>query len=74
LVISEIKQPARASTRQPLISRAMKFALMAEPSQIGNDEPWNPLIRRIGSRALAVAKNGKENEDTSPTDGVFCRS
>src|SRR5260370_9042437 len=38
----------------------MKFALMAEPSQIGNDEPWNPLIRRIGSRALAAAKMGKK--------------
>jgi len=50
----------------------MKFALMAEPSQIGNDEPWNPLIRRIGSRVLAAAKNGKENEHISPTDGVFC--
>jgi hypothetical protein len=37
----------------------MKFALMAEPSQIGNDEPWHPLIRRIGSGALAA---GKERE------------
>jgi hypothetical protein len=30
------KQSARASTRQPLISRAMKVALMAEPHKIGN--------------------------------------
>jgi hypothetical protein len=33
------EQPARASTRQPLISRAMKAGLMAEPMAIGNDEP-----------------------------------
>jgi hypothetical protein len=38
----------------------MKFALMAEPSQIGNDEPWNRLIRRIGSGALARPKMGKK--------------
>jgi hypothetical protein len=36
-----------ASPRQPLISRAMKAALMAEPAEIGNDEPWNRLIRDI---------------------------
>src|SRR3979409_287255 len=29
----------------------MKVALMADPNDIGNDEPWNSNIRRIGSRA-----------------------
>jgi hypothetical protein len=29
----------RTSPRQPLISRAMKFGLMAEAGPIGNDEP-----------------------------------
>jgi hypothetical protein len=42
-----MKQPARTSTRQPLISRAMKVALMAEQSAIGNDEPCDPDIRHI---------------------------
>jgi hypothetical protein len=28
-------------TRQPLISRAMKLALMADKGRIGNDEPRN---------------------------------
>src|ERR1700737_1874144 len=40
-----MKQPARTSTRQPLISRAMKVALMAEQSEIGNDEPLNRDFR-----------------------------
>jgi hypothetical protein len=38
-----LKQPARTSPRQPLISRAMKLALMAEPGRIGNDEPRNHM-------------------------------
>jgi hypothetical protein len=38
----------------------MKFALMAEPSQIGNDEPRNRLIRRIGPRPSAAAEMGKK--------------
>jgi hypothetical protein len=33
-----LRQPARTSPRQPLISRAMKLALMAEQGPIGNDE------------------------------------
>jgi hypothetical protein len=36
---SKMRQPARTSTRQPLISRAMKVGLMAEEAPIGNDEP-----------------------------------
>jgi len=27
-----------------LISRAMKVALMTEPNQIGNGEPWNGFL------------------------------
>ena len=27
-----------------LISRAMKVALMTEPNQIGNGEPWNRVV------------------------------
>jgi hypothetical protein len=50
LIISEMKQSARTSTRQPLISRAMKVALMAEQSEIGNDEPCDPDIRHIAGR------------------------
>jgi hypothetical protein len=42
-----MRQPARTSTRQPLISRTMKFALMAELSQIGNAEPSNRIARHI---------------------------
>jgi hypothetical protein len=38
-----LKQPARTSPRQPLISRAMKLALMAEQGPIGNDEPRNHM-------------------------------
>jgi hypothetical protein len=38
-------KPARSSTRQPLISRAMKAALMAEQVHFGNDEPSNQLVR-----------------------------
>ena len=34
----------RDIARQPLISRAMKVALMTEPNQIGNDEPWNRVV------------------------------
>jgi hypothetical protein len=30
-----------------LISRAMKAALMAEPDEIGNDEPQNWIVRLI---------------------------
>jgi hypothetical protein len=38
-----MRQPARTSTRQPLISRAMKLALMTETGRIGN------LNRETGS-------------------------
>src|SRR5207253_10114409 len=38
------KKPARASTRQPLISRAMKAGLMAERKRIGNDEPRKAIL------------------------------
>jgi hypothetical protein len=34
----------------------MKAALMAEPNEIGNDEPWNCFIRRISSRPSGAAK------------------
>jgi hypothetical protein len=51
--------PAWASPRQPLISRAMEAALMAEPSRLGNDEPRNYLKRRIEScREPARAETG----------------
>jgi hypothetical protein len=33
--------PHKTSPRQPLISRAMKVALIAELSGLGNDEPRN---------------------------------
>src|ERR1700684_4314354 len=47
-------KPARSSTRQPLISRAMKAALMAEQVHFGNDEPSNQLVRLMtGCRSLA---------------------
>jgi hypothetical protein len=51
-----LKQPARPSPRQPLISRAMKLALMAEPSRNGNDEPRNWIDRRITTSAIGVVE------------------
>src|ERR1700716_3635903 len=59
-------QPARTSTRQPLFSRAMKVALMAEPNDIGNDEPWNRNIRRIGSRSSSPLAGQPRNRKTMP--------
>jgi hypothetical protein len=36
--------PHGSSTRQPLISRAMKAGLMADRTPICNDEPVNPVL------------------------------
>src|SRR3984893_8439433 len=55
-----MKQPARTSTRQPLISRAMKVALMAEQSEIGNDEPWNRDFRSSISCQQPLSPNRKK--------------
>src|ERR1700690_4657 len=54
-----LKQPARPSPRQPLISRAMKLALMAEPSRVGNDEPRNWMGRRITGRRRTASLKGR---------------
>src|SRR6185369_7622337 len=40
---SKRDDPHKTSTRQPLISRAMKVGLMAEDRPIGNNEPRNGL-------------------------------
>jgi hypothetical protein len=42
---SKRNNPQKHLPRQPLISRAMKAALMAEPDEIGNDEPLNWIVR-----------------------------
>ena len=56
-----------------LISRAMKVALMTEPNQIGNGEPWNGLFD-IPTRALSGAvKKQEKNDNLSSTDRLFCR-
>src|SRR5882757_8190630 len=75
-----MKQPARSSTRQPLISRAMKVALMAEPSAVGNDEPCDRDIRHIAWRPAlliysmsATQSKQEENDDSSPLDCPFSR-
>src|ERR1700690_545748 len=56
-----LKQPARPSPRQPLISRAMKLALMAEPSRIGNDEPrnWRDRTNHRRRRAASLRSGAK---------------
>jgi hypothetical protein len=41
---SKPREPARTSTRQPLISRAMKVGLMAGNRPIGNDEPRRAVL------------------------------
>jgi len=40
-IIAKSDNPHQTSPRQPLISRAMKVALIAELSGLGNDEPRN---------------------------------
>ncbi|HYS46903.1 MAG TPA: hypothetical protein VEM35_10705, partial [Rhizomicrobium sp.] len=50
-----------------------EVALMAEPSQIGNDERWNRHALMHHLRHQQRSLNGKENEDISPADGPFCR-
>src|SRR5258707_14415634 len=55
-----MKQPARTSTRQPLISRAMKVALMAEQRVIGNDEPWNRHFRHTICCQQSLSPNRKK--------------
>ena len=54
---SKTREPARTSTRQPLISRAMKVGLMAEEAPNGNDEPPKgvPLPTR---RLSAISRFG----------------
>src|ERR1022692_1281144 len=54
------EQSARASTRQPLISRAMKSALMAEPVAISNDEPWSMPADKSPDATRGVVKMGRE--------------
>jgi hypothetical protein len=40
-IFAKSDNPHQTSPRQPLISRAMKVALIAELSRLGNDEPRN---------------------------------
>jgi hypothetical protein len=40
-IFAKNDNPHQTSPRQPLISRAMKAALIAELSRLGNDEPRN---------------------------------
>jgi hypothetical protein len=61
-----------ASTRQPLISRAMKAALMAEPNVIGNDEPWNPFIRRTSSTPLGAQPKDRKKMTISAESTAYC--
>ena len=70
-----MKQPARTSTRQPLISRAMKVALMAERSGIGNDEPWNRIYPTDRPDAIAWRSQTRQGKMTifSSTDCLFRR-
>ena len=42
-----MRQPAWTSTRQPLISRAMKAGLMAEQEKNGNDEPRGRSVTKL---------------------------
>jgi hypothetical protein len=45
---SKRDDPHKTSTRQPLISRAMKVGLMAEDRPIGNDEPGSAVSLPTG--------------------------
>jgi hypothetical protein len=38
----------------------MKVALMAEPDEIGNDEPWNPVIRPTTSHPPSITVEKQE--------------
>jgi hypothetical protein len=46
----------------------MKFALMAERSQIGNDEPWNRVARQITGAISGVVK--KQENMTIPARSI----
>ena len=67
-----MKQPARTSTRQPLISRAMKVGLMAEEEPIGNDEPRNRCCYLMADVATSDAGTGQKMT-ISPIDGPIFR-
>jgi hypothetical protein len=64
-------QPARTSTRQPLISRAMKAALMAEPGRIGNDEPRHGFIRPTCFMALGLLPQAEKRCQLQPHGTAF---
>ena len=68
-----MKQPARTSTRQPLISRAMKVGLMAEQSAIGNDEPSNRSCRHIveGVRRISDPRSRTKMTISAHPDYLF---
>src|ERR1700761_9385715 len=53
-----MKQPAWAPPRQPLISRAMKWGLMAEVGPFGNAEPWN-RVHRLPPDATRASPRGR---------------
>jgi hypothetical protein len=49
----------------------MKAALMAEQGEIGNDEPWNSLIRRTNSHALSSQKSRKKMRISARPNALF---
>jgi hypothetical protein len=49
----------------------MKFALMAEPRRIGNDEPWNGIARHTIERQRQRSQNGKKMTISPSPTTVF---
>lgn len=49
----------------------MKFALMAEPSRLGNDEPWNAAVRHITRRHGSAVKRQKKMTILAGWIGLF---
>src|SRR3569832_2935607 len=61
--LSQSAKPARSSPRQPLFSRAMQAALMAEQLHFGNDEPSNRLRRLMAGCCMLASSQTSPGQD-----------